>query len=797
MSQTSLMHNRAWVIGRRFSAALMALAAILMVVVALMYVISPKQFHVLLPSRLVITAQGHQADYFQAFYDVGHSFRPKDSWRYPFIHSTFQRLILQLPHRRVYRLRLDPGTVPDTVRIARLCLKSVLRSRCWSGSALAQRIQLQPHSAIKNVVVAADKAVVLTLGGGDPHFLFTPAEGGFAQLQQRVALAPTAMVFAAVEGMLLLILGLSYGGYALCRRRRTLVDLLPGLLRTRRAADITAVLLLVALASGIFSYTVGIRSLWFGVLSDGHHQWLTGSALKFSKNWYRDGAVKLDFLMLERPRSIETPTIHSRHPYLSYPPGTVIPIYLLARLTRHEPSPPMVMDYNLATQLFIALTLGLLVYGFFRSQGFRPLPAFLFGCIPEQLYLLLPAPLYWHQNVFFSDQAVMPYFALFIALEVLAFAPQWPRAHWSARLLQAVVMFLGVFTDWFFIPIVGVVFFKRLVRGQLGRRFWRVIGASLAFGAPGLLALFLFWLQLHSQGGGMWGIFYARAGLAPHDPYVKVFWHAFWEMYITLAYGVHAIVLLWGSLAVVLLAAGWGAVQTLRRRPVAPRFAAATALAAMLLVPCFIQVYILRDHSSIHDFSALKFAVPVAVVVFCLMPFMAWIALAAIPRRLGVAGRPAMAPWGRRAAFVWALGWWGISAMYVWPLHYKMYMYFPLPDDQMALMGHYIDTHTNYNDVLFSTNYAVTDNPPQRLSYTMKLVHKVDSLGSLLKRMGRVQGDFKVVLFEVHDGKPQPAWLRGLLRSSHDSVSRDGFTFARLSPAAVRGYARAHPPPTG
>ncbi len=86
------------------------------------------------------------------------------------------------------------------------------------------------------------------------------------------------------------------------------------------------IVLLLIITSIVFTYTVEIRELWFGGLSDGRHQRLTGSTLKFSEYWYQEGPVNLKSAMLENPRSIEFPALSSRDPYTSYPPGVVLPI---------------------------------------------------------------------------------------------------------------------------------------------------------------------------------------------------------------------------------------------------------------------------------------------------------------------------------------------------------------------------------------------------------------------------------------------------------------------------------------
>ncbi|MBU2524949.1 hypothetical protein KKG71_07185, partial [Patescibacteria group bacterium] len=187
-------------------------------------------------------------------------------------------------------------------------------------------------------------------------------------------------------------------------------------MKTNKKTLITVILLLIILC-GTFAYSVKVRSPWFGKLSVGHHQWLTGSTLVFTKNWFRDGAFKSYFAMYENPKSIESPA--KRGIYASYPPGAIIPIYAISKIINKEPTPAMVMSYNLANQFFITLLLIATVFIFLRRLGLPLFYTFLFSLIPLATELFLPAPMYWHQNVFFSDQAVILPFIFFIFLEIL------------------------------------------------------------------------------------------------------------------------------------------------------------------------------------------------------------------------------------------------------------------------------------------------------------------------------------------------------------------------------------------
>src|SRR5262249_38953297 len=123
-------------------------------------------------------------------------------------------------------------------------------------------------------------------------------------------------------------------------------------LRVGRALAVMGTL--VALIATFWT-SVGERRSRFGDLEGRGHEWLTGSAVKFTRNWYREGAWTLRFAMLENPRSIEFPDVASRQAYVSYPVGCLLPISLVSWVLHREPSPALVMSVNLVGQLVGAL----------------------------------------------------------------------------------------------------------------------------------------------------------------------------------------------------------------------------------------------------------------------------------------------------------------------------------------------------------------------------------------------------------------------------------------------------------
>lgn len=256
--------------------------------------------------------------------------------------------------------------------------------------------------------------------------------------------------------------------------------------------------LLFIVTTVIFFTTLEMRTPWRKELSNGHHQWLSGSTIKFANNWYAEGPVALKFGLIENPKSIEFQSLLSRQPYASYPPGAIFPIYILAKIKGHEVTPNMLMKYNLINQFFIALFLSLTVFFFLRQIKFDYLNSVLLSVVPILIEFFTPATMYWHQNVFFTDQAIILPFVLFIFFEIVKGNINNRLILRTICILQALVMFYGALTDWLFVFISLTVWLNRILKQEMGNSVYSVVKSSLFFWFPSILAMGLFIAQLYS-----------------------------------------------------------------------------------------------------------------------------------------------------------------------------------------------------------------------------------------------------------------------------------------------------------
>jgi hypothetical protein len=489
----------------------------------------------------------------------------------------------------------------------------------------------------------------------------------------------------------------------------------------RRTAWAAALGLFVVL---LFAHTVRARAPWFGKLSDGRMFWLTAHTWRVLENWWEEGALSSRFLLYDNPRSVEHRSRADRVPYVSYPPGAMLPPFALARITGIRPSPSLIMAYDLANHLAIALLLAALGFAAARSSGIEPRLAALAGASPAAVVLLAPGPMYWFQNVYFADQAVILPFVLALVLE-------WARGsggragRLAARLSPWVVLW-GCLVDYLFVFVTLALFVGRWLAGEHGLRPAARLRATLRFWLAPAAALALFGLHLAASGEArsLVGRALWRAGPATRaadggeaHPLL------FWLPAARFQYGASGVALLVASalaLAGLAIAARRRADATPAERRGAARL---LGLAALALAPCLAQLYALRQHSAIHDFSVLKLVVPLALLPFVVLPL-------AVLERLR-ARRPAAA--GRRAGLV-VLATTAAAATYLGAVHPGFAALFPPSGVGHAKAAALLRRECGYRDIVFSPHLEIDRYPPQLLALSRERVYRVAGPRDLRRR---------------------------------------------------------------
>ena len=538
---------------------------------------------------------------------------------------------------------------------------------------------------------------------------------------------------------------------------------------------LVTLLLLVAL---LFTYTVAIRRPFFGQMSMEHHHWLTADCMRFTRQWYLDGAWNMRYLLVINPPSIEFPTIASRGVYGSYPCGAIVPIYLISKVLGQEPNPAIIMGWNLVNHLLIALCLALIAWVLLRQLAMPPLAAMLFALLPPGVELLMPSPLYFHQNVYWADQAIILPVALLLLLEVLRDGGLSPRGLRVVTIAQTVLCFIGAFTDWFIYPFAIILYGKRLACGQISRTNVRaLLVGSLAFWAPMALALGIFISQItaaHALDGLLEKFLIRTATNREGANYMMngvSFFQRFWAGHIQSGFGPLATPLLWGCLFFLACVLTIAYVRR-RTQPLSPPMVRLLSLMALTLLPCFLHTYLLRNHSYIHDFSALKFSLPLALMPCVLLPVWGCYQAGVFTWNAGrqravLAARHASVPSIIAVCAVmltmlyllpthrgFSASTWdflmsaGLKSMTSEPMHRGYIAFFDLPYQNFYALERYFQTHYTYNDVVYSKQIQIDNVPPQFIAFSMKRVYKVSSDADIANLVKGIHGDYHLKEFE-------------------------------------------------
>lgn len=535
----------------------------------------------------------------------------------------------------------------------------------------------------------------------------------------------------------------------------------------------------------VFSYTVIIRAPWFGTLAQSHHQYLSAHTILDAKSWYREGPWNLGFGSFSHPRSIEFPTLSSRGFYPSYPPGYILPLYLAGLVQGHEPNISTLMAYNLANHFFIALALSLTVFVFMKQMEIGMVSSLFLSLTPVFMELLLPGPLYWHQPTFFADQAVLLPFALFIFLEVVRDSCEaGSGSRMFLNVCQGCVLFYGFLTDWLFVFVSLVVYGKRLSEGEMGRSIYSFIAGSIRYWLGAVLAISLFAAQLFIQGAFskllekfLWrtSVFTSEVPL-DRTPLKKYhFFDVFWGHHIPYNFGEPAPYILWASLALFLVVSGILLyVRYVEGKPAPVKVRKTLNLMALFLLPCFLQVYFLKQHSLIHLFSALKFSLPMAVVPFALVPVLVRVFVESRVGSIHESQEGSQRNRNRVAFGLITLLPVILTALYVKAEHPRYPAMFPKPNKAFDIVGPFIDRNTDWRDVVFSPHSEVPVRPQEWLSYTMKRIYRVRSVDHLYQQLRGLRGDFVADIFVIDAYKDSiPKDLLALMAKA-DSVERQG-----------------------
>lgn len=226
-------------------------------------------------------------------------------------------------------------------------------------------------------------------------------------------------------------------------------------------------------------------------------------------NWLKENPVNLGFGRYYYPPSVETPSLDKRYFYGSYPPGSTIQLYILFKLLdstgfvseiyeKRGLQLLLVILYKYLLHFLTVLLLCILVFVVCHKLNFDRLNSTLLAVVPAIVQFHNASTLFWNHFLYVELTVILLPFILCIFLEVMRIVCVSPKLMCFVRIVQPLVMFFGVLTDWFFMFVVLTIYIMRIRRKEIEfpaslSKSIQYAKHSFLFFLPSLLAILL-WL---------------------------------------------------------------------------------------------------------------------------------------------------------------------------------------------------------------------------------------------------------------------------------------------------------------
>ena len=428
------------------------------------------------------------------------------------------------------------------------------------------------------------------------------------------------------------------------------------------------------------------------------------------------------------------------------------------------------MGYNLFLHFLCSLVLGTLTLAIFLCLGWNEIFALGMALLASGLETFFPPMLFYNQNVYLFDTAVMIFIAVYSLLELIRVTSKNPP-RWVA-VAQAVVMFIGTYTDWLFICFAGIVFLARLMFDEERKDFRSLITRALRFWWAAAIALAIYLLHLFATGflRLLW-LKYRMRAVDGTDRLgaVSQVWEHLQKQYLS----VGGIIYLAALIAVVALVLAFCfALSRGRQAPTIEKLAFNLRFMAIFVLPPGVYVILLPDMAK-HDFMAIKysFAVVMGVVLliaakeFLVFDFLGFYKRLNLSRKI----------YWYSATLVSYL----IVASYfiIIQSHGGVLNLFGAVDEGVANRGAFIKANVVFKDVVFSPNFKIAMSPPQALSLSEKRVYQVENVKDIAAELKGMMGPLRpgdynlIVAVESRESEPleklHQDWQKFIGQSRH------------------------------
>jgi hypothetical protein len=539
--------------------------------------------------------------------------------------------------------------------------------------------------------------------------------------------------------------------------------------------EILTVLIMTVLVYTGYKYFC--NTAFTGHEARGTHIWLSASTVKFVNNWLKEGPFNLHFLMLEYPDSIEFNNLSEREVYISYPPGAVIPPYILAKLL-HKPEIQIgfIKQFLKIKFLLDVLLVCFIFYSVFRRilrRKNRKATATT-AVILSICWMLMPINLYYLRNVYFSDQCVISVVLLFFLLEIY-------DSYFSAKTIKSplrcvyfvfkfFISLFGVLTDYYFLFVLFISWLVKIVPLFKAKYLLKnIISSSLVYVLPVLLGIGLFISQIMAVPNSK--------SIVINKMKYRMFSDSEWH-------GGNKIIAIAKSLAenyyfgtmfviafifmLVFLFA-----KNRNNKTFTEKYRPLFDFALILYIPPVLQVLVLQQHSAVHEFSLLKFSFPIiASVVWLVVLYLELKGMENARFVIQIENDKRLHKIKITAVYLLSIA--GSVLLCSIPAVYADYYYEARKGEPVSYeRENLIRANDDFNDVYFSFTESIEANPPQFLAVSRKLIHKIDNLANIGEMFPHLKPSARILLVVNKNNRDKP---KNILENEQNAV-KDGVLF--------------------
>ena len=537
---------------------------------------------------------------------------------------------------------------------------------------------------------------------------------------------------------------------------------------------------IIALAVAlVWIYAVSLRLPYMDQIPVFDADVTTANMIMWARGWLHEGIFNIGFATPFSPLSVETPTLESRLLYQSWPPGSVVPIYLLSVITGLEPSAEMINWLNTVNHGVVAMGVAFAAYNLCMTNAMGRISSGLLA-VGTSFVVLLPRGLaYTFGQLYCVTVAIFPYLAIALLLETVYLRTSDEQLR--RRIAQAflIVMGMAFLVDWSAYTFFAFWFLFRVAGGMLGhlprwpikRIAWTAAYPFIAFG------VYLVWrfsasgsvADVHGIVASL-QILLTKVGNRVNvgDDQITGFWPTFMQMHdYWFSPHLRYLLLFSAIAAVILLLVCYRAATNREDRR---KIFITLGIAMLVSVPFYLHMIIFSQHTAIHQWAIAKVLFAYAFLPFVVLPIALKTAAALLRQR-----HPTLLPgnWWPRMGLLLL----GASTAVAAEMSGTTY---PLPYLLGRIQKDVYQTYTAvyrstvYHDVVFSPTWEAP-----RLGFvvgvTNKRIYPAHSFAEIDKQVKSLCGKFNVAI-AMPDKTPVDTFDG---RKADEVVVRDGLRLLR------------------